>query len=336
MKTLRTLFLVVVATGCGSSGPAAESGAESESEGSGESTDALPTTCSYDGQLYASGELIEVAGGCITYRCDHGALAVEQDSRRTVAGDVELADQQAVDEHSCVGEIEGSLTISGTAADLTPLQHLARVGGTLDISAADVVSLSGLEGIAEIGTGLVIAHNEQLTTLAFQPYMSVFGDVTIDDNDALVSLAGAGFLGQCATCSAIDEGEGTTGTDQDPGGGGDEGGDESAEPGSASAGADDTGPGGGTFYGNILVANNDALTDISALGGLAYAWASLRLRSNATLTSLSGLQLVQVSGDLEISGHAALAESDALAYVNSVEVYGLRIVCGNAGGEACP
>jgi hypothetical protein len=339
--TYQRILVLSVLAACGPANAGSESssasGSESESESDSDSdsassegsTGVVPTSCEYEGSIYENGETFEVGDNCFTYLCDSGALVVQQDNRTTVAGDLDLANQQEVDAQSCLMIVEGSLTISGTAADLTRLRQLVRVGGTLDISASDAVTLTGLEGISEVGAGIVIAQNPQLTTLAFMPYMSVFGDVTIDDNDALVSLAGAGFIGQCATCS-IGEGEGTTGTDEDPGGdsGVEEGG---AEPDPTG----DTGEGNGQFYGNIVITNNDVLSDISALRGLGYAWASVRFRNNAALTSLAALRLVQVEGDLEIAEHVALSDADAQAFAAAVDVAGVRTVCGNLGGAAC-
>lgn len=312
----------------GSESNSSESGSESDSNSSLDATDPTPSGCAFEGAMYESGQTFQSSDGCVEYLCDDGALVVEDDLRVSVPGDLELASQEDVDAQSCLSDVQGSLTISGTAADLTPLRQLTHVGGQLDITAADVVTLNGLEGLAEIGEGLVIAQNAQLTTLVFQPYMSVFGDVTIDDNDALVSLAGAGFIGQCPSCSVFgDDGEGTTDGGEDPGG--DSGSDQ--EP----SGGDETGSTGGTFYGNILISNNDVLTDISAMGNLVYAWASVRFRNNTALTSLAALQIVQVQGDLEISGHPALADVDAQAFAAAVDVFGLRTICGNLGGAPC-
>jgi hypothetical protein len=230
--------------------------------------------------------------------------------------------------------VEGSLLITGSAADLTPLDQLTRVGGSLTIEAAAVTSLNGLQTLAEIDDGLVIRGNASLTQLAFQPYLSLFGDVTIENNDVLASLAGAEFIGACVSC--FDDGEATTGGPGDPGSGGDEG----SEVGTASAeggldGADEPSP-GGTFYGNILIAENDVLVDLSALGNLVYAWESVRLRGNAAPNSIAPLRLQQVQGDLEITNQPALDTVAVESFANGVLVAGLTTICGNLGGVACP
>lgn len=291
------------------------------SEGESSDTTPIATDCYYAGVMYESGEEFATADGCVTYRCDEAVLVAIVDGRVTVPGDLDLPAQEDVDAQACLGVVEGSLTISGTAADLTPLAQLYRVGGTLDISASDTVTLDGLQTLGEVGAGIVIADNANLTAMAFLPYMSVFGDVEIRNNDALPSLAGAEFIGQCGNCSAISspfgDGQATGDADQAPFG-------------------DEGGLPGGTFYGNILIADNDVLANIAAMSNLVFAWEDVRLRNNAALADLSVLALGEVRGDLEISNHAALDAAAADSFASVVDVWGLRVVCGNLGGTACP
>jgi hypothetical protein len=280
--------------------------------------------CSYDGETLENGEEIESIDGCMTLACTAGVLVTAEDRRAIVTGDLELATQEAVDAQVCLGTVEGTLRITGTAADLTTLGSLQRVGA-LDITASEAVTLTGLGGLAEVSGALTLADNAALTTLAFLPTMSVFGDLTIRNNDALASLAGAEFIGSCGSCIAIAGGPSSI-TDRneparEPAGDGGFGGDE---------------VGGGTFYGNILIEENDVLADVQAMGNLVYAWGDLRFRSNAALASLAGLQVFEVRGNLEITGHAAMPEADADAFALDVTVVGTTTICGNMGGEVCP
>ncbi len=306
------------------------SGSESDSESESDSATESGVQQCYLGQdVLEIGEELETPDGCLTYRCDDGGvLSIIEDGRVNLPGDLTLATQEDVDAQVCLGVVEGALTISGTAADLTPLAQLTRVGGKLEIRGSAAVTLAGFDALGEVGDAIVIADNQALTAMSFLPYMSVFGDVTIQNNDALVSLAGAAFLGECGNCSVrlhLGEGEATTGgSDQDPGGDG-----------GAPAG-EDTGPTGGSFYGNILIADNDVLTDLSAMGALVFAWADVRFRNNAALTSLAALQLSEVRGSLEISDHPALDSAEAQAFADGIDVWGTATVCGNAGGIACP
>ncbi|MCX4246212.1 hypothetical protein [Paraliomyxa miuraensis] len=281
-----------------------------------------PLPCSGEGQTIEDGEELESLDGCVTYVCDDGTLAVAEDRRLTIAGDLELASQQAVDEQSCLGVVEGTLRISGTAAELTPLASLHRIGGGLELVATEAETLAGLEGLTEIGGNIDIVDNARLTTLSFRPSMSAFGDIAIQNNDALVSLAGAEFIGQCTACVGL--------SDQP-----DELANPSVEAEPARFGGDQA-PEGGTFFGNILVADNDVLTDVYAISNLHFAYGSFRFRSNAVLTSLTGLQLMQVSEDLEISDHASMSTLEAETFAAGVVVGGVTTICGNLEGEACP
>ncbi len=281
-----------------------------------------PASCDYEGQTIEDGEEFEALDGCQTLLCSDGVVEAVEDRRVTIEGDLELVTQDAVDEQACLAVVEGSLRITGTAADLTPLATLDRIGGRLEIVASETVSLAGLEGMTEVGEGITITDNPALTTLSFQTYLSAFGDVTIQNNDALASLAGAEFIGQCTSCIAALGGPSELSQGRDA----------EFEPGA------DIGPeqSGGTFYGNILIAENDVLTDVQAIANLYYAWSDVRFRNNAALGSLAGLQLMEVRGDLEISGHASMPTADADAFALDVNVLGSKVICGNMGGEACP
>lgn len=285
----------------------------------GTDTDPVSLQCGHQGVLYEPGEEFTTGDGCVTYRCeDSGTLTPTLDNRITIAGDLDLPTAEDVAAQACVGVVEGSLTISGTAADLSALGQLTRIGGTLDISASDTVTLHGLEALTEVGAGIIIADNAALTSMSFMPNLSVFGGIEIRNNDALVSLAGAEFLSQCQSCSAIMAGNGDGQAAEAPGFG------------------DEGGVPGGTFYGNILIADNDVLSDLRAMSNLVFAWESVRFRNNAALTDLSVLQLSEVRGDLEITDHAALAAGAADAFAARIDVWGMRLLCGNMGGAACP
>jgi hypothetical protein len=281
-----------------------------------------PLPCTYVDQTIEDGEEVEALDGCSTLVCDNGSLLTGEDRRATIAGDLELSSQELVDAQSCLGVVEGTVRISGTAADLTPLYSLYHIGGGLEITASEAATLEGLEGLTEVGGAIVIADNAALTRMSFLPYMSAFGDVTIQNNDVLASLAGAEFIGQCTSCIGISGKPTELTEDLDP----------ALEP----AGDGFAEPQGGTFYGNILIADNDVLTDVLAMGNLYYAWSNVVFRGNAALTSLTGLSLMEVRGNLEISGHASMPTADVDAFVLNISVLGTTTICGNQGGTACP
>lgn len=316
---------LLVASAC-TGGKAEDDGGDTDTDTdtatAGSTTTPEPVQCGYGNETLAEGQEADSPDGCVTYVCESGALVIAEDRRATVAGDLDLATQEAVDEQSCLGVVEGNLSISGTAADLTPLLSLYRVGGALEIVASEATTLSGLEGITEVGGSITIADNASLTMLMFQSYMSAFGDVTIQNNDVLTSLAGAEFLGQCGSCIGIG-GRPWELTDRVEG---------VAEP--AGDGGFDQ-PQGGTFYGAILIADNDALTDVLAISNLYYAWSDVRFQNNAMLTSLVGLGLVEVRGNLEISDHATMSTVDVEAFVAGISVLGTTTICGNLDGTPC-
>lgn len=338
------LFLLLPACGPSVSMPGADG------SGSGTGTNATdggtddgntdspqPLMCSLDGVVYDEGDEVETPDGCVTFACASGSLVPTQDNRISVEGDLALSTQVQVDAQACLSVVEGSLTISGTAADLTVLAQLNRIGGSLNVVGSQAVTLQGLGALGEVGQAVVIADNASLTTMAFQPYMSVFGDVTIQNNDQLASLAGAEFIGQCGACAAVDEDPDVAvppmGAADDAADGPD--GDRAPEPG-GSDGAGDGEPQGGTFYGNILIADNDSLTDIFAMNNLYFAWADVRFRNNASLASLAVLQLSEVQGEFEIRDHVAMDSVQAQNFADGIDVWGATTVCGNLGGLDCP
>lgn len=286
------------------------------SDEGGGSSGGADEQCVWGTSVYDDGEEFETPDGCVKYRCDSGSLVALVDSRIHVAGDLELPTQADVDAQACLGSVGGQLRISGSAADLTPLSSLANVGGTLVIDSAAVVTLDGLQTLAQIDGALQLTANPALTTLAFHPALSVFGDLIIEDNDALASLAGAEFLSGCNGCAIAEDV-----ADASDGGG------------ALSAG--DQAPMGGVFYGNISIADNDVLVDLTAMANLVSAWADLRLSNNAQLASLSALLLGNVGGDLEIADNAALPDAEVQGLVARVAVAGTTTVCGNQGEPAC-
>ncbi len=343
---LLSIFCALLATSaCNGGKQSDESGSSTDATGDSDGTMGTTTTpeplqCGYGNEILDEGDEVESVDGCVTYMCTSGALVVSDDRRATVAGDLELATQEAVDEQSCLGVVEGNLVISGTAADLTPLASLYRVGAELQITASAAVTLTGLEGVGEVGGNITIADNASLTTLAFQPFMTALGDITIQNNDALASLTGAEFIGQCGACivagapgDLVDDANGVAGGSAGGTTGADSGGEDSGAGAPGGDGFDE--PSGGTFYGTILIADNDVLADVYAISNLYFAWSDVRFRNNAVLGSLVGLQLVEVRGDLEISDHPTMSTLDAESFAAGISVLGTTTICGNADGVAC-
>lgn len=295
-----------------------------------------PRTCFFGDVEYEDGEQFDSPEGCVTYECVDGGLSIADDRRATAPGDLELRTQAEVDAQLCLGQVEGTLRITEAATDLSPLGRLFRVGQGLEIVTGELQTTAGLEALTEVGGSVVIQDNEQLNQLSFNYAMSVFGDVTIQNNDALTSLGGAQFIGACGACSGIDGTPRSLAGEREPfpGGAGTSGAEGGAEPAGDEGGFDQ--PGGGTFYGNILIADNDVLADISAMSNLWYAWADVRFRNNAVLDSLNALSLNEVRGTLEITDHPMLPTINAQSFIDGVLVQGEVILCGNLDGDPCP
>ena len=203
------LVAAIAAIGCG---PALDDGDSGSSDGSSDpteptgptdptnATDTTPvTTCLVDGVEYQPGDEFESSDGCATFRCEQGIATVIEEAYTTVQGDLTLAAQADVDAATCLREVTGTLSISGTTSDVSSLVSLYRVGGNLEVRASALAALV-LGGLGEIGGSIIVADNMSLTTLGLPAYMSVFGDATIQNNDTLASLAGAEFLGSCSSC----------------------------------------------------------------------------------------------------------------------------------------
>lgn len=332
------IFCALFVSAC-TDGKQDDSGGTDPTDGTtsdGTTTTPVPLQCGYGGEILDEGEEAESPDGCVTYVCNSGAMVPSDDRRVTVAGDLELSTQEDVDAQSCLGVVEGTLLISGTAAELGPLSTLYRVGAELQITASEAVALTGLEGLTEVGGSITIADNASLTTLAFQPFMSAFGDVTIQNNDALTSLFGAEFIGQCGSCIGASGGPSDLTDHSDAIGATDGDGTGQADSAGSPGGDGFDEPQGGTFYGAILIADNDVLTDVQAISNLYFAWDDVTFTNNAVLDTLVGLQLLEVRGNLEISDHPAMATMDVEAFVAPISVLGTTTICGNLDGVACP
>ena len=284
--------------------------------GSGESGPTMEL-CFFNGEEYEQGEEFDTVDGCFRYVCNNGTQEIVVDNTVVEQGDLVLDTQAKIDAQTCLTGVNGTLTVTGSASDTSPMGRLSRVGTDLVVDASDVESLSLLT-VNEVGGSIILSNNARLTSMEFQAYMSIFGDAEIVNNDALASLTGAGFLGQCTSCAGAPAE------------------DEPVPPSGDSGDGLDAEEPGGQFYGGILIADNDALTDISTMSSLLTAWDDLILRNNTALSTFPNMALTEVQGNLEISNHEALDTTVLDTFVSGVTVLGTTLVCGNLGGTACP
>ena len=315
MALIRTSVVVLSLGGLVACGPGLPGGSPISSSDSG-GTGPMMQLCYFNGDEYQSGEEYETQDGCYRYVCNEGIQEIVEDNSIVEQGDLLLDTQVAVDQRICLTGVNGTMTLTGAVTDPSPMARLSRVGTDLVVDASNIQNLN-MQTLSEVGGSIIISNNEQLTAMAFQPFMSIFGDAEITNNDALTNLNGAGFLGQCTTCAgAPNEDEPVPASDSGDG----------LEPEQP----------GGQFYGGILIADNDVLTDLSAMSSLLTAWDDLILRNNAALSSFPNMQLTEVQGNLEISDHPALDTTVVDTFVSGVTVLGTTTVCGNLGGTPCP
>jgi len=347
LLVLACAALGLAACGPDGSGEDADGGAESGTgQDSGPPTDtSAQLTCFYVDTEYENGEEFDSPDGCIRFICESGVLNIAADNLVTVEGDLTLSTQEEVDAQACLSAVNGQLTITGTGTDFAPIRNLNSVDADLVVTGSEAVTIAGFgNALSEVGGSIILSDNPNLTTMDFNPNMSVFGDVTIQNNDALTSLAGVEFIGQCGFCSVAGDDPPRADTIQfvDPAAAGDDAADGGGQdPGNefdgggapADDGADE--PGGGTYYGAIIIADNDVLTDISALGNLYFAWSDVRFQNNPVLAELGAMPLTEVQGDLEISGHPTMPDAAAQSYASGIDVWGTLTVCGNLDGTAC-
>ncbi|MCA9696935.1 MAG: hypothetical protein KC431_05375 [Myxococcales bacterium] len=92
----------------------------------------------------------------------------------------------------CVEEITGDLTIEhSTLTDLDVFPSLHRVGGQLEIGNNNqLMTMAGLDGLAEVGSWVWIHHNFSLASLEGLGGLKLAGGLLITGNVSLVSLAG--------------------------------------------------------------------------------------------------------------------------------------------------
>lgn len=331
--------------GSGGGTSATDESAEGVSQEGG-SSGVMSTDCIVEGQTVPDGAQFDTPDGCYTFVCEAAQPNLVEDRTTAWAGDLVLATQEQLDAQTCLRSVAGTLTLTGSVNNTAELGRLAVVGGRLEVVASEIETIA-LAPLVEVGAAIIIADNPALTAMNFGNTLSVFGDVEIRNNDALASLNGAQFIGQCSACGRVDEAPGMLGdarpvhSDDGADSGPDEGGNpgEGGQPfpgedGGGADGADE--PGGGIFYGNILIADNNSLTDIVAMGNLYFAWSNVVFRNNAALVDLYALNITEVQGDFEVSNHPVMAQDGAMEVVSRADVWGQIRVCGNLGGAACP
>lgn len=123
----------------------------------------------------------------------------------TLVGDVTLSSPADIATLRCVKRITGVLYVDGTQvsfASLSGLESLEIVDSTVSIY-GDVASLSGLDGLTQIGGSLIVNANPSLTSFDGLDALASTRGFGIQDNDALTSFSGLGSLTRVGSVSAI-------------------------------------------------------------------------------------------------------------------------------------
>ena len=216
----------------------------------------------------------------------------------TIASQVEVDGFQA--DHGPCNTVTGVLYILGSdIVDLSPLSDLTNVGRYLHIDFNPVLTnLDGLSALTSVG-GLDIESNDALTNLnGLSALTSVDGYLSIQNNAALIDLDGLSALTSVGGQLAINSNDALTNLN---------------------------GLSALTSVFRLEIYNNAALTNLDGLSALASLGGWIYVYVNDALTNLDGLSaLTSVGGGLEISYNAVLTNLDGLSALISVG-QGVRI-----------
>jgi hypothetical protein len=117
-----------------------------------------------------------------------GAAGGVECPARVVDGDVKIESGAELEQLEGVTEIEGGLSLGGTAIDLGPLRCLGRITGSLTISGASLTSVDGLAALRAVGGRLFVTSNPSLATLGLGRLAAVGSDVWIQNDGALATV----------------------------------------------------------------------------------------------------------------------------------------------------
>ena len=214
---------------------------------------------------------------------------------RVYKGDITLSTQPQVNDFGAnhYTTIDGTLTVSGSVSDLTPLIGLTVLNHGLVVNYSSIKNFAGLDSLEEIGAVLPndfwVQNNNNLIDFSGLSKLKLSrGIVQINNNNSLVSLDG---LDSYIAASAGEMRIGENNKLQNL-----------------------NGLKKMFFVGdNLLIINNPALTDITGLRSLSQVYSRLSIINNASLTNLNGLENIQTLPDgVEISGNSTLSDISGL------------------------
>lgn len=97
-------------------------------------------------------------------------------------GPLVLSSQADVEAAQLVREVDGDVIIEGSVTSLAPLGCLRRVGGDLSVTETELVDLSGLSGLADLGSRLIVRRNANLESLAGLDALRFASEIRLESN----------------------------------------------------------------------------------------------------------------------------------------------------------
>lgn len=197
--------------------------------------------------------------------------------------------------------IPGTLLIVDENVDsLLGLEPLTAIG-TLEIrNTLALESLAGLQNVTRIDT-FVFRANRNLEDLSDLTALEEIGRLSVVNNDGLVNLEGLEAITELDELT-IHSNENLV----------------------SFTGLDNL-----TVAGSASLIDNVTITDLSGLGGLVTVEGDLDINENLALTTVDGIGVQSVGGELEVKGNPLLCEADAEAWADSINVTGPKIIFDN-------
>jgi len=227
-----------------------------------------------------------------------GVITVENNFDAIWEGDYGITNQADLDALTGYVRVSGSLTVNCDLENLTGLESLTSIGGSLLIGSANqtvhlynpsLTSLSGLGNLTSVEGHLVIGNNNALISLAGLENLTYAGAITINDNDLLINLIALEKLSTVGSLFIT----------------------------SNPALIDLSGLKSLTLVKErLVISRNYALTSLTGLENLTAA-GELLLSSNSALTTLVALENLTSVGDLWINWNIALTTLAGLESINS-------------------
>lgn len=217
-------------------------------------------------------------------------------------GDVKLSSQKEVEDFGKkhINRIDGSLDISGSVTDLSPLKNLSAVNYALNIQyTSSLTSLKGMDSLEAVNAsyffhGVRITNNKALKSIeGLEKLRTNNGDLYIIDNDELTDLTGLNNLylnhfGEvriegCDKIRSLHGLEKLTWLD-----------------------------------GDIMIKDNLRLTDVSALNTLSFITGRFRAINNSSLAEINGLEKLHYIEGVEIYDNRVLTNLNGLRNLDTI------------------